>query len=62
MKINIQDILEEVYTYSPDLKKRDGELQKVIQQMIDLKPQVKIDETFKMKLRERLKQYAHISS
>lgn len=51
MQKDIQDILDEIYSIEPNLEKNDEKLQKIVQHLLDLKPQVNIDETFKQSLR-----------
>ena len=51
---NIETILEEIYKIEPALKNREGELIKIINSLIELKPEVKIDEDFIINLKSRL--------
>ncbi len=54
MKKQIESILEELYGSDSELKNREEELIEIIDSMINLKPNVKIDESFKQELREKI--------
>ena len=52
-KITTQ-ILEELYTSEPSLREKDEHIQKIVAQMMDIKPEVTISENFKKVLKNRL--------
>jgi hypothetical protein len=54
MKKQIEGILQELYGTDKTLKNREEELIKIIDSMINLKPNVKIDENFKAELRQKI--------
>lgn len=54
MKKEIQSILQELYGSDKNLIEKEEELIKIINSMIDLKPNVKIDENFKEELRQKI--------
>lgn len=54
MRKQIENILQELYGIDWELKNREEELIQIIDSMINLKPNVKIDENFKEELRKRI--------
>ncbi|MFA5917792.1 MAG: hypothetical protein WC850_06180 [Candidatus Gracilibacteria bacterium] len=54
MKKQIENILQELYGVDSELKNREEELIQIIDSMINLKPNVKIDENFKQELRQKI--------
>lgn len=50
----LQDILEELYQSYPDLKKYESELKDLMLEMVNNKPEVKIDEFFVSNLKKKL--------
>lgn len=54
MEKDIEKILQELYEVDSSLKEKEKELRKIIHTMLNLKPNVKIDETFKSTLRENI--------
>lgn len=58
---NIENILEEIYKIEPALKNREEELIKIINSLIDLKPEIKIDENFILSLKSKLQSRYGIS-
>ena len=54
MKKQIENILQELYGSDSELKNREEELIQIIDSMINLKPNVKIDENFKEELRQKI--------
>lgn len=54
MKNEIQNILQELYGSDKNLIEKEEELIKIINSMIDLKPNIKIDENFKEELRQKI--------
>lgn len=54
MKKQIENILQELYGNDSELKNREEELIQIIDSMINLKPNVKIDENFKQELRQKI--------
>lgn len=51
---DIEKILQELYQIDENLKQKESELTKIIQNMLLLKPNIKIDADFKMALQERI--------
>jgi len=51
-------ILGDLYAADPNLRQYEGELAKIIQEIIDLKPEIKFDENFRVELKEKLDQRA----
>jgi hypothetical protein len=51
MEKNIKKILEELYEIDGSLKEKENDLVKIINSMLNLKPNIKIDENFKEDLR-----------
>lgn len=51
MENNIQKILNELYEIDSSLREKESELTKIIQTMLNLKPDINIDESFKTNLR-----------
>ena len=49
-------ILKDIYAAEPELKKREQELLQIIDEMLEAKPEVKLDETFKQELKAKLLQ------
>lgn len=54
MKKEVENILQELYVIDKSLKNKENELIKIINSMIDFKPNVKIDENFKNELRAKI--------
>ena len=56
MKKEIKDILQELYDLDVNLKKKEVELVKIINQMMDSKPDIKINKQFKSELKQKVLQ------
>lgn len=54
MKNNINQILEELYKKDPSLKEKENIIIPIIQTMIDIKPDIQIDENFKKQLKTKI--------
>lgn len=54
MEKNIKNILSELYEIDESLKDKEEELIKIIKTMINLRPNIKIDENFKSQLRTQI--------
>jgi glycine cleavage system protein P-like pyridoxal-binding family len=54
MEKNIQNILEELYLIDPTLREREKELKKIIHTMLEVRPNVEIDENFKENLKNKV--------
>jgi len=51
---DVEKILQELYQIDESLKQKENELTKIIQNMLLLKPNIKMDENFKLALKERI--------
>ena len=51
---DVEKILQELYQIDENLKQNESELTKIIQNMLLLKPNIKMDENFKLALKERI--------
>ena len=51
---NIQKILEELYQIDNSLKQNEIELKNILEKMIEIKPNIKIDENFKNQLKNQI--------
>jgi superfamily I DNA and RNA helicase len=54
MEKNIKNILEELYLVDPSLREKEEELKKIIEAMLKVKPNIKIDENFKESLKGKI--------
>jgi hypothetical protein len=54
MEKNVKNILEELYLIDPSLREKEDELKKIIKTMMEIKPNVEIDEKFKENLRNKV--------
>lgn len=54
MKEKIEMILQDIYQVSPELKAKEAQLKKVIQEMLSYKPDADMDEQFRAELRDKL--------
>ncbi len=54
MENNIKNILDELYKIDPNLREKEENLIKIIEEMIILKPNIKVNQNFKNELREKL--------
>lgn len=54
MENKIKEILDELYSIDSSLKEKEDELEKIILKMLEIKPNIKIDEEFKNKLNSEL--------
>jgi hypothetical protein len=54
MKKNIQIILDDLYKIDPSLKKMEADLKKIITSLVSIKPEVRMDEDFRAKLRDQI--------
>ena len=50
----VKDILNDIYKIDPSLKERENDLIKIIKGLLELKPDVKIDDSFKNSLRNQV--------
>ncbi len=50
----LKNILEDLYSFYPDLKKHEKELKELVLKMIENKPEIKFDESFALDLKGRL--------
>lgn len=54
MKKSLKKVLDELYEIDSDLKNREKELLEIVEKMLELKPNLKIDENFKNELRQKI--------
>ncbi len=59
MSVNTKDILEELYALDPDLRQKETKITKIIERMIQKRPEVEINEVFRSELREKIMQEIH---
>lgn len=52
----VENILQELYEIDENLQKKEPELKKIIHSMLNLRPNITIDENFKYSLREQIQQ------
>ena len=50
----VRDILNDIYTIDPSLREKENDLIKIIKGLLELKPDVKIDDSFKNSLRNQI--------
>lgn len=56
MENDIEKILQELYQIDENLKQKETELIKIIDTMLSIKPNIKIDENFKYSLKEKIQE------
>lgn len=56
MKNNIQEILEELYKIDSSLQTKEEDLKKAVAHLLEIKPNITVDETFKNELQNEIQQ------
>lgn len=54
MSTTVKTLLEELYALEPSLREKESDITRIIEAMLAHKPDIRIDETFRAELREKL--------